>query len=121
MKFVYGLISAVIIFIGGIIIGKYYFSKIEVVEKKVTKTVYKDKIQYVYKQETFDELWKCYESPIKFKDKTESNTLSVTAYDSCKEATVKYEIGSNTDWKVYACIAGVGAIAGGYAVYKLRK
>ncbi len=122
-KFLLWSLSIIIAVIFGIIFGKYYFSKteIQIKEKIVYKTEYKTKIEYVNNQENFNALYKCYQSPINFKEKTENEWLIIHAEDACKSSDIKYKIGTKGDWKVYAAIAGVGAAGGGYLVYRILK
>jgi len=119
-----GAITAIVLLIGGVFIGKYYFSKtdIKVVDRIVYKTEYKTKIVKEYTTENFDQLWGCYQSPITFADRTEQSYLYVTAKDDCKEATARYQIGTKGNYKIYLGIAGAAAITGGILSYKyLRK
>lgn len=111
-----GLITGIIIFAGGIFTGKYKFSTqdIKVVEKKVYETKWKTKIKYVNKEpeftkENFDISFNCMMSSLNFKDYTENNYLFITAFDDCKEATARYEIGTKNNWRVYLIWAGIGA------------
>lgn len=127
-----GLIAAITIFAGGLLIGKFYFSKtdIKVVDRLVyktkwkteikTKIVYKDK-EPEFSQENFDIFYNCYTSPISFKDYTEKNYLFVTAYDDCKEAEARYEIGSSGNWKLYFSLGAITATGAGYGIYRLIK
>jgi hypothetical protein len=112
-------------FAAGIIIGKFYFSKtdIKIIDRIVYQTVWKEKpaASLPFTQVNFDNLLACTLSEINFKDHTEKNYLFVTAFDSCKENTARYEIGQKGNWKVYAIIGGLGVIAGGYAVYRLTR
>lgn len=128
------LISCLLFFTVGIFIGKYKFStqEIKIVEKKVYETKWKTKIEYVknpdtgknqpiFDQNNFNRLLNCYDSPLNFKDRTEKNYLFVTAFDDCKEATARYKISQKGNWKIYFTFAGIGVVAGGVAVYYLRK
>jgi hypothetical protein len=116
-----GIIIA--IFLSGIFVGRFYFAKteIKVVERLIYKTIYKEKIQPVFDQDNFNRLLACYNSELKFKDRTENNYLFVTALDDCKEATARYEIGQSGSWKIYAGVGLVGILAGGYLSYKYLR
>jgi len=124
-KIISSIVIAIVLFVGGIFIGKYYFSKtdIKVVEKVEYKTIWKEKpaANLPFTQENFDNLLYCATSDLHFKDRTEKNYLFVTAFDACKENTARYEIGTKGDWKVYVCLAGAGVVAGGVITYKLLK
>jgi len=111
------------IFAAGALVGKYYFSKtdIKVIDRIVYTTVYKESAPTQYTPENFDKLLLWANSPINFKDRTEKNYLFVTAFDLNKENTARYEIGTKGNWKVYGVIAGLAAIAGGIAVYELKR
>ena len=128
LKYITGAIIAIILFAGGVLLGKHYFSstEIKVVEKKVYETVWKTKVKYV-KAETKDDLvledcnnlidW--YNSPLEFKDHTENNYLYVTAFDLAKSAEVRYKIGTKGNWILYGSIALAG-IATGVLITQLR-
>lgn len=118
-----GTLIAIILFVSGLFIGKHYFSKteIKIEEKIVYKTEWKTKIEYVYTQDNFDALYKCYQSPIIFDERIENNYLSITAFDDCKEATARYKIGQKGNWKIYLTVAGIGAAGGGYLIYRILK
>lgn len=119
------ILILIAIFAGGVLVGKHYFSKtdIKVIDKVVYKTVWKEKPapDLPFTQENFNNLLYCVNSDIIFKDKTDKNYLYVTAYDECKEATARYEIGSKGDWRFYVGFGIAGAAAGGYLVYKLLR
>jgi hypothetical protein len=119
----YGILIAIILCVSSFLVGKFGFSthEIEVKEKVVYKTIYKETTPTEFNQQNFDLLTSWVNSPIQFKDRTEKNYLFVTAFDDHKEATARYEIGTVGDWKLYGCLIGAGAIAGGYAIYKLTK
>ena len=120
-----GAIIAIVLFTGGIFIGKYKFSTHEIkIEQKIEyKTIWKEKpaANLPFTQENFDNLLFCTVSDLHFKEKTENNYLYVTAYDACKENTARYEIGTKGNWKIYAGIGAAGIITGGYLVYKWKK
>jgi hypothetical protein len=124
-KYIVGVIIAIILLISGILIGKYYFSKtdIKIVTKEVTKTEYKYKFlpTDLNDVEKCKQAFDCSNSSINFKEKIVSNTLSVTAYDSCKEATAQYQIGTKGNWKIYVGVGAVGIAAGSYLTYKYFK
>jgi hypothetical protein len=122
-KYLTGAIIAILLFVGGVLTGKYYFAKtdIKVVDRTIYTTVYKEATPTEFNQQNFDLLKLWVNSPIQFKDRTEKNYLFVTAFDLHKENTARYEIGTYGDWKVYAIIGGLGAIAGGYTIYKLTR
>lgn len=113
----------IVIFLSGLFIGRFYFAKtdIKVIDRVIYKTVYKDKIQPVFDQDNFNRLLTCYNSELQFKDKTIDNFLFVTAYDDCKENTIKYEIGTKGDWKIYAGVGVAGILTGGYLYYKFGR
>jgi hypothetical protein len=123
------IVAVIIFFIAGLLIGKYKFAthEIKVITETVTETKYKTKIEYVnntpvFDQSNFNRLLACYESPLKFKDKTENNYLFVTAFDDCKEATARYEIGTKGNLKFYLTLTGIGAAAGaGIVLYYKHK
>lgn len=129
------IVSIIIFFIVGLLVGRYKFSthEIKVVTKTVTKTVYKTKIEYVkvpgeikpvpvFDQENFNRLLNCYESPLKIKERIENNNLFITIGDNCKEISAKYEIGTKSNLKAYLTLTGIGAAAGaGIVLYYKHK
>ena len=85
------ILSGILILIsglGGILIGKNYYPKKEyvIVEKIVTKTVYK-KIAV-----SPEELKACYDSPIAIDGEFKEDVLKVTAQDDCKKASADFKI-----------------------------
>jgi hypothetical protein len=120
-----GLISAIIIFAGGLLIGKLYFSKtdIKVTERIVYKTQWKEKpaADLPFTQQNFNNLLFCAVSDINFKDRAESDYLFITAFDECKENTARYKIGTKGDWAVYLGVGVVAFAGGSYLAYKLLK
>jgi hypothetical protein len=115
MRYLIGVIIAVVLFTGGAICGKYYFStqEIKIVDKVVYKTEYKTKYIHLkdepeYNLDNFNDLLTCYNSPITFRDYTESDYLHVVAQDNCKSAEVKYKIGTKNNWTMY--LAGAAAL-----------
>ena len=128
-KIIGTFIAVMLVFIIGIITGKYYFSttEIKVVEKKVYETKWKTKIKTEYlkekpmfTEEDYDLFYRCTIAPIKFEDWTENNYLYVKAFDECKEAEARYEIGTKGDWKIYAGI-GLGGFALGTSLYLILR
>src|SRR4030066_1288967 len=117
-----GAIIAIVLFTGGIFIGKYKFSTHEIkIEQKIEyKTIWKEKpaVNLPFTQDNFDNLLFCAVSDLHFKEKTEKNYLYVTAFDACKENTARYEISTKGNWKIYLSIAGVAALTGGILSYK---
>jgi hypothetical protein len=115
-----GAIIAIGLYAGGVITGKYYFAKtdIKIVEKEIIKTEwkYKELRQPVFDHDNFNKLLLCYNSELKFKEKTEKNYLHVTAFDECKEAEIRYEIGTKGNWKIYVSI-GIGSALIGIIAY----
>lgn len=132
MKYIYGVIIAIVLFVSGIIVGKYKFSTkdIQVIEKieyqTKWKTEFREKIVYKdkkpeFSQENFNIFYESYQAPIHFKDRTEKNYLFVTAYTPYKEAIARYEIGTKGNWKYYLIWAGIGMAAGGAALWYFTK
>lgn len=129
------IVSIIIFFVVGLLIGRYKFSthEIKIETKTVTKTEYKTKIEYVkvpgeikpvavFDQDNFNRLLNCYESPLKFKERTENNYLYVTSFDDCKTSTAKYEIGTKGNLKACLTLTGIGAAAGaGIVLYYKHK
>ena len=126
-----GIIAVFIIFCIGVIVGYKYFSttEIEVKEKKIYETKWKTEIKtkIVYKekkpefnQENFGIFYNCYISPIQFEDWTEKNYLNIKAFDDCKEAQARYEIGQKGNWKIYLGF-GLGGFALGTGLYFIFK
>jgi hypothetical protein len=117
-----GAIIAVILFAGGIFVGKYKFSthEIKIEEKIEYKTIWKEKpaLDMPFTQENFNNLLYCATADLHFQEKTENDYLYVTASDGCKENTARYKIGQKGNWKIYFGIAGVAAITGGVIAYK---
>ena len=122
-KEIISILTIIGIFAAGLFIGRFYFSKteIKIKERIVYTTVYTEKIPPIFDQNNFDKLLKCYNSDLQFKDRTESNYLFVTAFDSCKEATARYEIGTKGDWKIYTGVGVAGIITGGILYYKYGR
>lgn len=129
-----GIILTIAVFLSGLFIGKKYFAthEIKVITKTVTETKYKTKIEYVknhdtgnhqpvFDQDNFNRLLACYESPLKFQDRTENNYLFVTAFDDCKEATARYEIGTSGNYKIYLAFGTAGILAGGIITYTIMR
>jgi hypothetical protein len=111
------------IFAAGLLVGKYFLSthNIEVKEKIIYKTVYKEKIQPIFDQDNFNRLLTCYNSELKFTDTTNNDWLIIHVEDACKSADAKYKIGTYGNWTIYGGIAIVAAAAGGYTMYKLKR
>ena len=112
-----GIVIAILLFIGGVLLGKYYFSSIEIkiVEKKVFETKWKTKIVYrdnkpVFNMENFNILNDCYTSPIEFEEHTKNDYLHVLAYDNCKQAEARYKIGQKGNWTYYIAFATGGFV-----------
>ncbi len=120
-KALIGIVAALVLFVSGILVGRYKFVKteIKIIEKEVTKTEYKVKVEKVFDQTNFDNLLKCYDSPITFTNYTKDNYLFVKAEDLCKDAEVKYEIKSAGNYKFYIGLSAAGLITGAI-VYKYR-
>jgi hypothetical protein len=117
MKYLIGIIIAIILFTGGVLCGKFYFStqEIKIVDKVVYKTEYKTEYIHLkddpeYNLDNFNDLLTCYNSPITFQDYTKSDYLHVIASDQCKQSEVKYKIGTKGNWTMYFAI-GAGAAA----------
>lgn len=134
IKITIGIILSISCFITGVLIGKNNFSKnnIKIIEKKIEITKWKTKIEYVknpdtgnqqpvFDQDNFNRLLTCYESPLKFQDRTENNYLFVTAFDDCKEATARYEIGTAGNYKIYLAFGTAGILAGGIITYTIMR
>jgi len=117
------ILIIIFIFLSGLFVGRFYFSKteIKVTERIVYKTEWKEKIQPIFDQDNFNRLLTCYNSELRFKDRTENNYLFVTAFDECKENTIKYEIGQRGDWKIYTGVGVAGILVGGYLYYKFCR
>ena len=111
------------IFMAGALVGKCFFSthNIEVNEKIIYKTIYKEKIQPVFDQDNFNRLLVCYNSELKFTDTTNNDWLTIHVEDACKSADAKYKIRTHGNWTVYGSIAILAAIAGGITVYQLKR
>jgi hypothetical protein len=103
MKYIlWSLISAVIIFLAGMKVGKSYFSKtdIKIVEKEVTKTEYKVVIKEPSLTfEDLNQLNECYKSPLQFGFRQDGNMFTVYSWDKCKESSVKYEVKTGYNYK----------------------
>jgi hypothetical protein len=88
-----------------ILVKKYWPTKeIEIVEKKVEKTVWKTKIKYVdnkpeFSEENFETAVKCSESPIKVDTNIKDNVVSGKAYDDCKYADFKITLKAKETFK----------------------
>ena len=123
-----GVVIACILFVSGLLVGRYNFAKpeIKVVEKIVTKTEWKTQIKYIdnqplFDKENFDRLLGCYSSNLQLIDKTENDWLLITAKDDCKEVTGKYRIGQSGNMNLYIGIGIAGIITGGVIAYMLTK
>jgi hypothetical protein len=119
-----GVVISIILFMSGLLVGRYKFYKTEirVVEREVTKTEYKIKVEKIFDKSNFDNLLTCYESPITFKNSTDKNYLYVTAGDLCKDATVKYEIKSAGNMRLYFTVGIAGLVVGaGTGIYLYHR
>ena len=143
-KIIIGALIAIVLLTGtfftGLYFGKTYFpQKIKVKEVKVENTIWKDKYDQLQKKiasmpkqitpadkekitdNNLSDLIFCYNASLDFKDHVENNTLFVTAYTPCKEATAKYEIGTKGDYKIYLTVGVIGILAGTGLTYYLTK
>lgn len=113
MKYLTGAIIAIVLFISGLLTGRFYYAKteIKVVEKEVTKTEYKYKYLKTeskpkFTEDNFTRLLYCYNTNLVLDTNTKDNTLYVKCYDECKEITGQYKI-SAKDYKHFFQAAAI--------------
>jgi hypothetical protein len=139
-KIIIGAVIAIVLFLSGLMIGRYVFYKteIKVEEVKVEDTIWKDKYNQLQKKvvsmpkqitqadkekitdDDLSDLIFCYNASLDFEDHTENNILFVTAFTPCKEATAEYKIGVRNNYAVYLTIGLVG-IGTGLALYHFMR
>jgi len=120
------MISAAMVFILCVvcfIAGGRYYSKtdIKIVEKEVTKTEYKVVIKEPSLTfEDLNQLNECYKSPLQFGYRQDDNIFTVYAWDKCKESSVKYEVKTGHNFKLYLTFGLVG-LASGLVLYHVLR
>jgi hypothetical protein len=119
MKYIIGSVIAIILFISGVIVGGKYYAKteIKIVKETEYKTIYKYKDlkpinNPIFDIDNFNRLLECYDSPLQFETHSVNRSVSVRAFDACKENMIDIEIGSKGDYKVYIGIGAVGVLTG---------
>jgi hypothetical protein len=119
----YGIGIAIIIFLAGLLSGKYFFSTHDIKVKKEIQyqTVYLTPKDLAFNLENFNIYKACHDNKLTFTYKTEGDWLTVQVGDDCKSAETKYEIGTYGNWKIYGLIGLTGIIAGGIIGYKYLK
>ena len=121
------LISVAVVFGAGMFTGVKIFEaapEIKIVEKKeiVYQTITRD-YQVMTQPEIIKELYK-YDTAVPRLDGTVSgNVFHATAGFHEREWSRDFVLASGTSrgWRTYFVVAGAGALAGGYLIYKIKK
>ena len=137
LKYISGAIIAVLLFVGGVIYGKYSSTQeFEIKYVEIEDTVWKDKYLKLKKKfnksritakdkekislDDLNNLVWCYNNSLEYSHYTESDYLFVSVTDGCKSAEAKFKIGTKDNWTMYFTIGAVGLAAGaiGYSLLK---
>jgi hypothetical protein len=123
MKYIIGAVLVVVLCLACFMAGGRYYSKtdIQIVEKEVTKTEYKVVIKEPSLTfEDLNQLNECYKSPLQFGFRQDGNIFTVYSWDKCKESSVKYEVKTGHNFKLYLTFGLVG-LASGIILYRCLR
>jgi hypothetical protein len=123
MKYIISAALAIILCTFSFLAGGKYYSKtdVQIIEKEVTKTEYKVVIKEPSLTfEDLNQLNECYKSPLQFGFRQDGKIFTVYSWDKCKESSVKYEVKTGHNFKLYLTFGLVG-LASGVLLYRVLR
>jgi hypothetical protein len=139
LKYLIGIIIAIILLIGTYLIGYHHgSSELKVTKVSTSETSWlRTELQHKAKQAAVEldktpleeitidpEVYRysvlCNNSSLAFSHYTKDNYLYVTAFDQCKSAEAKFKIATKNGWTMYAVVGLAGIAIGTTAVLLLR-